>query len=104
MTTPFAANVLPSSQSGVLSTLRIDLQVFSLHCVIRAVNTIVNFISFECFLGSAAKFTFKNKIVAVTDCNLSGFEHVVTLFAEAHSLELGSSLLGLGIIVYILRR
>jgi hypothetical protein len=85
-----ANDILATGESGVLNALRIDIEVFCTSCVVCPVHTVVDFITLS---GSLVVVTHVALELEVGVISLSTvfhrLEHVITLLAEAHSLELG---------------
>ena len=95
MTTPFALHVLASGQSWVLDALWINVQVFSAHSEVCLVHTVFHLVAFCCSLIVVAHLTLELKVPPLFISSvLFGFQHVVTLWAEAHTLESANFLLG----------
>ena len=80
------------------------MEVLGSHGEISPVHAVVHLRVLVSPLIIVTQLALKLQEASLIESVLLSVKHIVALRAEAHSLELGSSLLGLGIIVYILRR
>ena len=89
MATPFAYHISTSNKSWVFDALWINMQIFSAESEICFVDTVVHLVTFSSSQVVVAHFALKLKEAAIViSFMLFCFEHVVTLRAKSHTLEL----------------
>ena len=89
MAAPFALDIFTSLKGGILDTLGIDLQIFSPHGEVSAIDTIFNFAVNGCPLIIAARLAIEGEIAtAIFAPVLLSIQHVVAFRTKTHAFEL----------------